>query len=539
MTSEPLFQVSRVPAISALPQPPRRPHDVVVYATRGGDLHLYEGGKPLRWRDQMFSQYAMRYEVNMADYQRTVQLGHSPAPSAEGVYFFDVTLDVGFRVHNPLEVIRRRVVDPLPLLYNHLIHACHRITPRYSIEESRQAQDALDQHFLTQEVIEDCLLLYKCRVRLAPERAYYRHHRDRAEARMTVDDRRAEHELALIDTSNQINLDLVRQQGKLLMAGHERSALAGRPMDVRELIAIGMERGELSYEAAIDKMLQLEQLQAAGVAEEQDRFDARVKVLAEQNLLGKTDAASLLSPPSVPLGSGPAIPAAPSSWDDPLPGSLPPPRALIPIYLVLQQSIAGYLTPGLQGLLDALAEQPDIAAAVRLTVLGYATEVNPSLAMQAVRTGLRLPPLATSSGARYSAVFERLLDCVPGDAAALKTQAAAVCRPQVMFLGGTQPDDDPAWTAPHGRLVDRSTHPTAPDIIACGVGGISPATIADIATRPELAFVAEPGNVGVAVERFCVFAQQHIIGYGRAILDGAIGPVVAPPDGYRLARELI
>jgi uncharacterized protein YegL len=539
MINEPLFQVSRVPAFAVAPQPARRPHDVVVYATRGGDLHVLDGGKPLRWRDSMFSQYATRFEVHMADYQRTVQLGQSPPPSAEGVYMFDVTLDVGFRVHDPLEVIRRRVADPLPMLFGHLIHVCHGITGRFSIEQPGQAQAALQQRFQQQDVIEGCLLLYKCRVRLAPERAYYRHHRDRAEALMTVDDRAAEQQLALAEAGNQINLELLQQQGKLLKAQHEHAALAGRPMDVRELIAIAMERGELSYQDAIDKMLQVEKMEAAGAADLQNRFDARVKVLAEKDLLGKADAANLLNPPAPRLTGGPATPAGPSAWDDPLPGSQPPPRALIPVYLVLHQSIAEHLGTGMQALLDALAQRPDIADAVRLTILSYANHVDAPLAMQAVRSGLRLPPLAPSSGARYGSVFERLLDCVPRDTAALKAQAAAVCRPQVVFLGGAQPDDDPAWTAPHRRLVDRNTHPGAPDIIACGVGGVSPATIAGIATRPELAFVAEPGNVGAAVQRFCTFAQQHIVGYGRAILDGEIGPVVAPPDGYRLARELI
>jgi uncharacterized protein YegL len=540
MMNEPLFQVTRVPAFAVAPQPARRPHDVVIYATRGGDLHVLDGGKPLSWRDSMFSQYALRYEVHMADYQRTVRLGQSPPPSAEGIYTFDVTLDVGFRVRDPLEVIRRRVVDPLPLLYGHLIHACHEVTGRFSIEQPGLAQAALQQRFMGEEVIEGCLVLYKCRVRLAPERAYYRHHRDRAEALMTIDDRAAEQKLAMAEAGNQINLELLNQQGKLLKADNERSALAGRPMDVRELIAMGIERGELSNRDAIDRMLQLEQLQAAGAAEVQDRFDARVKVLAEQNLLGKAEAASLLNPPAAAVDSRPATPAVarPPAWDDPLPGGPAAPRALIPVYLVLHQSIADHLGAGLQAVLDALAERPDIAAAVRLAVLGYADGVDAPLAMQAVRSGLRLPPFTASAGSRYGAVFERLLDCVPRDTAALKAQAAAVCRPQVMFLSGAQPDDEPAWTVPYGRLVDRGTHPGAPDIIACGVGGVSPATIAGVATRPELAFVAEPGNVGAAVQRFCAFAQRHIIGYGRAILDGEVGPVVAPPDGYRLAREL-
>jgi uncharacterized protein YegL len=517
----------------ARPEPARRPHVVVAYATRDGDVHLLDDGRPLRWRDQMFSEYHTRYEVDMSDHQRTVQLGSSPPPSVGGVYRFQVTLDIGFRVHDAAAVVRRNVRDALPLVHAHLLDACHRVVARYRVGEADAAQRALAQHFAEPQVIEDCLLLYKCRARVAPDPNWVQHLRAREEAEQANRDRAVRHQLNADDAHRGVAIEAIKQDGRIRARARERDTLAGRPIDVRELVAMAIEQDPSNIKYAIEKLSEVE-------AAQDQRVGQRISEFADKNLVGKADVAAYIGHSMGQLSGG-AIPAA--GWDDPLPlGGAP--RALIPVYVVIDGSAAldgyaGHLDAGVQALLDALADEPEIADAVRLSVLQYADHVAIPLAMGTVRAGLRLPPLTPYGPARYGVAFRRLLDCVPRDAEALKAQSSRVWRPQVVFFSGDRPADAPAWTEPHRALVDRQAHRAAPDIVACGVGRADPAAIAGVATRPELAFMSADADTAAAIERFCAFVRQHVLGYGRALLDGDLGPLVCAPEGFRLAKELI
>jgi uncharacterized protein YegL len=197
------------------------------------------------------------------------------------------------------------------------------------------------------------------------------------------------------------------------------------------------------------------------------------------------------------------------------------------------------LDAGIQSLLDALGAQPEVADAIRLSVLGYSDDVTVALALEKVRAGLRLPPLTPHGNARYGAAFERLLDLIPRDTDLLKSDQFTVVRPQVVFFSGAQPADGRAWSVAHRRLVDQQVHRAAPHIVACGVGETQPSTIAEIATSPELAFVAAGGDVGASIEHFSAFVRQHILGYGRAVLDHEGVPPVGTPEGFRLAQDVV
>jgi hypothetical protein len=119
----------------------------------------------------------------------------------------------------------------------------------------------------------------------------------------------------------------------------------------------------------------------------------------------------------------------------------------------------------------------------------------------------------------YARLFDRLLDCIPRDVLTLKAQYAFVRRPQVLLSAGGPPTDPDAWRARHRRLVDRLVMPAAPDIVAWGVGGASPQTMAEVASRREYAF---------SITQFSTFIRSYVLTHGRAILDGQSPPGFPP-----------
>jgi hypothetical protein len=107
-----------------------------------------------------------------------------------------------------------------------------------------------------------------------------------------------------------------------------------------------------------------------------------------------------------------------------------------------------------------------------------------------------------------------------------------------MLTGGTC-GDDPSWVDQHRMMVDRRSHRYAPDVIACGVGEARAQTILSLATRPELAYLADDGDLAGAVDQFCRFVQRLVIGFGQAVVDGDRTTFLPGPEGFRLAGELL
>ena len=54
------------------------------------------------------------------------------------------------------------------------------------------------------------------------------------------------------------------------------------------------------------------------------------------------------------------------------------------------------------------------------------------------------------------------------------------------------PSDEPAWRNAYQQLIDRQVTPTAPNIIACGIGQAQAEIISQVATSPEFGFIAVP-----------------------------------------------
>jgi uncharacterized protein YegL len=510
----------------------------------------------------------MRYEVDLSDHQRTAELRNSPLPSRGGVYNFEATLSVGFRVTDPAEIVRRNVTDGLTIVYGYLATVSRDITWDFDIEEARAAEDAINARFRHGDSLAEGITLYLCRARLAPDARARDYLRAQEEAKRSNVVKGAEHETAVDDAKRENQIKLIRQSGDLLIRASEQDALAGRPMNIRELISIHLERHPDDTERALVLMEQFERGRLERQDTQEQRWRELFQFMASRDLVQPVDVArfrdqamaQLQGPPAALLGAG--------GWDDPLPelSATPPSSPLqvpsaradaagtvpsvsevhevpgvVPVYVVLDQSLAvqawvAELNAGMGAVYDALLAEPRVAAIVRLSVLAYSDDAAVQLDLTAIGAGTRRPELSAHGQSQYAAAFSRLLDCIPRDVEQLKAARSAVRRPQVLFLTAAQPTDASAWSSVHRQLVDRDHQRYAPDIVACGIGGVDADTIARVATRPEFGFVAL-GDTSSAIRQYFDFVARQVLGYGRAVLDGAAGPVLYQPEGFVPARE--
>jgi uncharacterized protein YegL len=583
MTNRAPLILRKDPVTTVGPVTSRRPDVAVVYATPAGEVAVFDPGKRDRWTKRMFSRYRLRYEVDMGDHRRTVEFRSSPLPARGDIYHFDTFIDVGFRVVHPGKIVSRDVDDGLVVVYNYLINICRPITRQFDIKNAAGAEEAINARFRFGDTLDEGIHLYRCSARLSSDtyaRTFLKSQDDAERAEIV---KSARHKVAVEDANRQIELDRIKQSGKLQAQDRERQALADRPLGLRELILIHLEREPHDTRMALQLLADVERARWDRQEVQDQRAREMFEFLASRNLIHAVDLGQFrdrvmtqLQSPSRPLPaaseSSQPLPTV-SGWDDPLPLSgaaialpvpVPIPRAavdgsvvapptlgdfhqspdVLPVYVVIDQSVAvqeciAELNAGVNSLYDALIAEPTVAEIIRLSIFGYADSVAVQLSFAVVRDGTERVQLSARGRAHYTAAFERLLDCIPRDIEQLKAQQPNVRRPQVLFLSGAQPADESRWSPVYQRLVDRVQHRYAPDIVACGVGEARAETIVRIATRQELAFVADEGQLARSIERYFSFVARQIVSYGRSVLDGEPGPLICAPDGFRPAIDRV
>ncbi|MFB7666924.1 hypothetical protein ACFC1R_23740 [Kitasatospora sp. NPDC056138] len=216
---------------------------------------------------------------------------------------------------------------------------------------------------------------------------------------------------------------------------------------------------------------------------------------------------------------------------------------LLPAYVVADESASmgpyqQELSGGVTSLCEGLRAEPMIAAKLRLAVLGFSGDVQVRLALADMRTETAVPQLIIRGMTSYRAAFDDLAARIPADVQRLRGDGYKVHRPVVFFLSDGQPTDGHAWHKPHAALIDKNRTPTAPNVIACGIGDAQAQTMVDVATRPEFAFVAKPGtDVGKAISEFFHALTASLVASGHALNSAAPQLVVNRPDQFVMAID--
>jgi hypothetical protein len=84
------------------------------------------------------------------------------------------------------------------------------------------------------------------------------------------------------------------------------------------------------------------------------------------------------------------------------------------------------------------------------------------------------------------------------------------------------------------------SHPTAPNVLAFGIGDADPSVVSELATRPEFALVAAHGrDTAAAVSDFIISLTQSVISSGRNVAAGTAELQFERPAGFSLAVDMI
>lgn len=219
-----------------------------------------------------------------------------------------------------------------------------------------------------------------------------------------------------------------------------------------------------------------------------------------------------------------------------------PQGTILPVYFVADESGSmtpniGELNEGLITLQDALQKESFAAAKVRFSVIGFSDTAHTYLEPSDLRSLPTMPTLQARGMTSYAAAFDQITFRVTQDVPALKAQGFAVNRPAVFFLTDGQPNTGDDWQSARSTLLAQHARP---NILAFGIGEADAATVKEIATKPEYAFIAARGvDTGAAISEFITSLTQSVIQSGQALASGSAELQMEKPEGFSLAVDIL
>jgi uncharacterized protein YegL len=221
---------------------------------------------------------------------------------------------------------------------------------------------------------------------------------------------------------------------------------------------------------------------------------------------------------------------------------LEPKGSILLVYFVADESGSmgrniDDLNAGLASLHDALQRESFAAAKVRLSVIGFSDTAFTYLEPADLRFLEGMPVLTAQSLTSYAAAFDQLAYRISVDIPSLKAQRYTVHRPAAFFLTDGQPNGHEDWRAVRSNLLAQAA---APNILSFGIGDAEASTVAELATKPQFAFVAARGvDTGAAISEFLTSLTQSVISSGQALAGGPAELQFEKPVGFTLAVDVV
>lgn len=219
-----------------------------------------------------------------------------------------------------------------------------------------------------------------------------------------------------------------------------------------------------------------------------------------------------------------------------------PKGSILLVYFVADESGSmgrniAELNDGLASLHDALQRESFAAARVRLSVIGFSETAFTYLEPADLRLLDGMPKLEAQTLTSYAAAFDQLAYRIGVDIPGLKAQGYTVHRPAVFFLTDGLPNGNEDWRSVRANLL---AQPAAPNILAFGIGDADAATVSELATKPNFAFVAARGvDTGAAISEFLTSLTQSVISSGQALASGSAELQFEKPEGFTLAVDVV
>jgi uncharacterized protein YegL len=547
-------------------------HDVslaAVYADAKGKLVCL--GRALNWRELLMGRYVIRYDVDVRDHEFRIDLDKALLPARGDLYQFSGTVEVGFRVTDPVTVVRRQIGDGMTVVFTRLHDGLRRASRAFDIEDSARAEAAINEMFAGPVPLDEGITVYRCSARLAPDQRAREYLEKRRNADRQLEVGQAEHRVNIKATHYDLELSTLRHNAEIDHRKRELQELSGADLDHRRLLFLHLAEHPEDTETVLAYLNRYEDKQFERAAEREQRRIDVIQFMIENKLVHAVDVDKVIaeavedlrrpSPLEASIDDVASLPGSTASVRVPdgteITGSITeittvvdvPPNVrdgvtvasrseLLLVYVAIEESALAKpwvddIARGAEELYRTLRADKATVDRVHLSLLGFAEDVSVHLTTGSTGEPSPIGPFLPRAAASYAVLFADLAERLAADVDRLTASGEVVRRPMVFVLtSGRHAGDD--WSSARERLLWGAMSPGhVPDIAVFGVGPVNADVVAGIATRRDLAFVTSRGvAVGTAIRRFFTAVASSVRRVAGAAESAPIGDFVAAPDGF-------
>jgi uncharacterized protein YegL len=293
----------------------RRPNAAVVYVMKDGHAETLDHGRPLNFGESLWSRYRYRIDIDISDHEREVRIAGDELPSAEPALHFVATIEVGFRVHDAAEIVRRNVADGLMVVRTRLIQMIRPQCRLFSITRVSDAEAAVNQLFAQPVRLAEGIEIYRCYIRLSLDQGALRHYERLRQLEHDSSVRQIERRNEVDEGRHAGDLQIIQVQAENDQLRRRVEQITALNIDERKLIELYLAQNPSNAAEAIQLLNQREQSRH----EREDVRNAAImqiyKFLADNNLLknphinqltGMLTSGMSLPAGNAPTGSGPS-----------------------------------------------------------------------------------------------------------------------------------------------------------------------------------------------------------------------------------------
>lgn len=247
-----------------------RPGVRVVYTNNEGAVIRSED-RPSRWFRRVAGFGWTRHYVDTGDHRRTIELRGRQLPSLGEAMFFEATLDVGFRVADAAEVVRRNITIGDVAIINHVIAQIRPIVRQFKIEESLLAEDTVNSKLGAGFSLSEGIRVYHLSIRLTPDAAACTHLTKLREDERARELNAQRHQDAVSRTDRENEIKQRQHAAELDRYKAARESVDGLNLDPYQLLLAHVAEHPQDTEGTFDLLMRVWE---AGIKQEESR-DAR------------------------------------------------------------------------------------------------------------------------------------------------------------------------------------------------------------------------------------------------------------------------
>jgi uncharacterized protein YegL len=175
----------------------------------------------------------------------------------------------------------------------------------------------------------------------------------------------------------------------------------------------------------------------------------------------------------------------------------------LPVYVIIDTSqsmcpLESAINQGIEFLFDGLIISPRVSDFVYVSIISFNTDAEVVISMTEQQSFNVLPQISCRGVSYFNEAIGLLRQSIDQDVPRLKNSGRQVLRPVAFLLTDGLPTDaqgrsNQEWRPDYLALVSES-YPRHPIVVPFGYGQASPQFLKDIATLPDVAFLARGGT---------------------------------------------